>query len=64
MNELFDTRDSDVNVSHKEHAKRIGLFFLQFMGDDKEYAKRMPRVTRGLNMAHDRARACPMRGKR
>ena len=37
MNELFDTRSADVAVSHKEHAKRLGLFFLGFMGDDSEY---------------------------
>ena len=64
MNELFDTRSKDVNVSHKEHAKRVGLFFLSHMGDDNEYAKRSPRVLGRLNESHDRAKSCPMRGKR
>ena len=63
MNELFDARHKDVMVSNKEHAKRIGLFFLSFMGDDNEYPQQRGGVG-GLNSSHKRAKGCPMRGKR
>ena len=64
MNTLFDFTDKDTCVDHKEHGKRLGLFLLAFWGDDNEYYKLRNGHPLGiLHKAHDRSKACPMRGK-
>ena len=65
MNNLFDISHKDTNVPAEEHGRRLGLFFLDHYGDDREYSQtRGPEHVHNLETAHIRSKKCPFRGKK
>merc|ERR1711879_601864 len=61
---LFDKRHDDTNVSPEVHGRRLGLVLLDRMGIDTEtYARERGNLFRRLNIAHNRAKQCPLRSK-
>ena len=65
MNTLFDTRHKDTNVSSDEHGIRLGSWFLSNYGDFEDYYKlrNVQSTMQITNVAHNRAKGCPHRGK-
>ena len=63
---LFDTRSAEANVSAAEHGKRLGLLLLNRWTGDTEYftVTGTSNIFTRLQMAHERAKGCPMRGDR
>ena len=62
MNTLFDMQANEID--NKEHGRRLGLFMLQWFGNDDEYSTHRPGdpMTNVAN-AHVRSKNCPLRGK-
>ena len=63
MNTLFDMSSIDTNHDQRTHGKRLGLYFLNFFGNDKEYNDVRPGHPVPVETSHIRAKGCPTRGK-
>ena len=61
---LFDTRNEEANVSAAIHGKRLALALWSRWTDDDSYYKEIGSNMFGrLQVAHVRAKECPMRSK-
>merc|ERR1712026_121507 len=58
---LLDRSHKDSDVTPKEHGRRLGLMFLQRFGLSNEYSKLRGNLFKNLEVAHTRAKRCPMR---
>ena len=66
LNVLFDMRDPDTAVGYAAHSERLAGWFLSRNGNDRAVHKlpgREGNVGGNSARAHNRAKACPMRGK-
>ena len=62
MNTLFDMEANEID--HEEHGRRLGLFMLQWYGDDREYSSYRPGdPMKNVGDSHVRSKNCPHRGE-